>query len=152
MFSTRRPLASDTSRLTAAEAARRREHLRALDESARPSAAPEPIAVRLLGPADAAEIVRLAGADSAHAPSGEILGAEVSGRLVAALSLDDASLIADPFRPTAAAVELLRMRARQLGLPRPRRGLRVRLPSRRRSRSAALVPSPPGGGGRLLRL
>ncbi len=38
----------------------------------------------------------------------------VMQRPIAALSLRDGSVIADPFSPTAELVELLRLRARQL--------------------------------------
>lgn len=43
-----------------------------------------------------------------------MLVAAVEGRLWAALGLDDDRVIADPFRPTAGAVELLRLRVAQL--------------------------------------
>ena len=39
--------------------------------------------------------------------------AEVAGEVQAALSLDTGESVADPFRPTAALVDLLRLRARQ---------------------------------------
>jgi hypothetical protein len=40
--------------------------------------------------------------------------AEVAGELRAALSLSDGAVVSDPFFPSAAVVELLRARARQL--------------------------------------
>jgi hypothetical protein len=83
-------------------------------------------------------------------PAGEVLGAQVGRNLVAALSLTDGAAIADPFRPSRPALELLRLRARQLGAP--RRGLR-RLRRRPRARSCGtLAGSPPGAGGKLLQL
>ncbi len=116
---------------------------------------PKLITVRLLTGSDRVALKRLAGVDSTRAPEcDELLGAEVDGRLVAAVSLLDAGVIADPFQPTAAAVELLRLRARQLRgeTPRPRRR-RLRLSAmRRRPAPASLAGSPPGAGGRLLRL
>ncbi len=145
------PITSDASQASLAESLRRGEHLRGLRSAQRTAVAPEPIEVRLLGEADRAPIERLAARDSASAPPGKLLGAEVAGALVAALSLDDGSLIADPFRPTRPAIELLRLRAAQLGPGERRRRLRPTLRRRFRSR-AALASSPPGGGGRLLQL
>lgn len=150
MTELRLPITSDASQASLAESVRRGEHLRALRNAQR-TAAPEPIAVRLLGEADRAPLERLAARDSAPAPPGKLLGAEVAGALVAVLSLDDGRLIADPFRPTRAAIELLRLRAAQLGAGERRRRLRPTLRRRFRSR-AALASSPPGGGGRLLQL
>jgi hypothetical protein len=64
---------------------------------------------------DAAALDRLAQLDSAHAPRGIVLVAEVTGELWAAVSLDDPRIaVADPFRPTAELVALLAERARQL--------------------------------------
>jgi hypothetical protein len=57
---------------------------------------------------------RLAQLDSARAPSGPVLIAEVDGRLQAALPLDGGAPIADPFRRSADLVALLRMRAAQM--------------------------------------
>ena len=63
---------------------------------------------------DAAQLFRLARLDSrGRPPSGRLIVAEDDGQLVAALSLDDGDTIADPFRPTAAVVALLRLRANQ---------------------------------------
>lgn len=141
------------SRTPPEEAERRQAHRRPLAGGQRRYGRPdaEPVVVRLLGAGDATALARLAGADSAATPAGEMLGAELGGRLVAALSLREGTVIADPFRPTAAAVELLRTRARQLTGGRPRGRLRLSLRRRARPR-AVLTPSPPGGGGRLLRL
>ena len=102
--------------------------------------------VRALHDADAVALERLAGLDSASLPAGEALGAEINGELVAAISLVDGSVIADPFRPTTSAIELLRLRARQLGVS----GERRRLPRLRRRNATprargALAGSPPGG-------
>jgi len=107
---------------SAPEERRRLEHARAMRTSPAPSATGlEPIAVRVLGSADADAVERLAGLDSATVPAGHVLGAELDGRLVAAISLDAGEVISDPFRPSRSAVELLQLRARQLGAP--RRGL-----------------------------
>lgn len=137
---------------------RHSEHLRSLrrPEHAGSEPATAPIAVRRLNESDRERLARLAELDSAAIPGGELLGAEVDGTLVAVLSLGDGTLIADPFRRSTAAVELLELRARQLGAGgRRRRGLRLRLRLRggagARSRGS-LPSSPPGAGGRLLQL
>jgi hypothetical protein len=55
---------------------------------------------------------RLAALDSARPlAGGQVLVAEVDGRLVAAVSLHDGRAIADPFVPSAEAVEILRVHA-----------------------------------------
>ncbi len=61
-----------------------------------------------------AELHDLAELDSAAPLTGPVLVAAVQGALWAALALDDGRVIADPFRPTAGAVELLRVRVAQL--------------------------------------
>jgi hypothetical protein len=90
------------------------------------------VVIRAATPADSAALVRLgeldgnrsagqllAGAAAEHA----VLVAEVDGSLEAALSLDGGLAIADPFRRTALDLQLLSIRARQLGgdVPRGRR-------------------------------
>lgn len=85
------------------------------------------IVIRTSRSEDERELLRVASLDSARAlsPEDEILVAEMAGDLVAALDLADGRVIADPFRPTAPLVDLLRMRAAQLKdtqtrhLPRP---------------------------------
>jgi hypothetical protein len=85
------------------------------------------LTLRYAVPADADALDRLAQLDSAHAPRGVVLVAEVGGELWAAISVDDPRVaIADPFRPTGELVALLVERARQLG--RSDRGRRHRLP------------------------
>jgi hypothetical protein len=54
---------------------------------------------------------RLAALDSAAVPAQPLLVAELDGELSAALSLHDGTSIADPFRPTAQIVALLRAHA-----------------------------------------
>jgi hypothetical protein len=63
---------------------------------------------------DAPDLLRLAQLDSAKPLRDPILVGEVSGRMIAALSLADGRAIADPFVLSASMVELLRARARQL--------------------------------------
>ncbi len=111
----------------------------------------EHLTIRLLDLADRDDVRRLAERDSASLPSMPLLGAEVDGKLVAAITLDGRlETIADPFRSTADARGLLESRARQLhdaGGTRRRR-LRDVLAHPR----GGLGGSPPGAGGRLLRL
>ncbi len=59
-------------------------------------------------------VARLAALDSARPLRGEVLVAVVADEPWAALALDDGRVVADPFRPSAIAVELLRLRARHL--------------------------------------
>lgn len=87
-------------------------------------AATPALVLRAAGPADLPAIQRLAERDSAPAPRGELLVAEAGGELVAALELDGARVLADPFRRTAEAVDLLQARAAQLR-DRRRRPLRL---------------------------
>lgn len=56
-------------------------------------------------------LVRLAALDSAVIPAEPLLVAEMDGEMSAALSLSDGTSIADPFRPTADVVALLRAHA-----------------------------------------
>jgi hypothetical protein len=85
------------------------------------------ITIRSARDADAVALHRLAVLDSSHVPAGALLVAEVGGDLVAAAS--DHGVIADPFRPTADVVDLLRLRAAALRAPRTaaRRPVRARL-------------------------
>ena len=55
---------------------------------------------------------RLAALDSHRIPSGELFVGEVDGRLLAAVSIDTGSVIADPFEHTAAIVDVLRVQSR----------------------------------------
>jgi hypothetical protein len=64
--------------------------------------------------ADKAALEHLAELDCASRVCDPVLLAEQDGRAVAALSLNDGTAIADPFKPTADIVALLRFRARQL--------------------------------------
>lgn len=56
----------------------------------------------------------MAALDSARMPAEPVLLAEVEGTTVAAISLMDGHVVADPFEWTAEIVELLRLRAAQL--------------------------------------
>jgi hypothetical protein len=102
--------------------------------------------------ADRRAIDELAERDSGRRPDGPALVAEVDGRLLAAISLESRAVLADPFARTDELRSLLELRAAQLrrheARRRPRRGER-----RERTRArAALAGSPPGAGGKLLRI
>ncbi|HEY1715287.1 MAG TPA: hypothetical protein VGG07_20460 [Solirubrobacteraceae bacterium] len=74
-------------------------------------------------------LVHLAALDSSAVPAGPLLVAELDGELGAALSLADGTSVADPFRPTADIVALLRAHA-AAATPAPRtrrRALQPRL-------------------------
>ena|SRR5947209_11854944 len=75
------------------------------------------VTLRYAAAADAPRLRRLAELDSADAPSTEALVAEIDGRIRAALPLDGSRPIADPFNRGADLIELLRLRAAQLGRP-----------------------------------
>jgi hypothetical protein len=79
------------------------------------------IAVRLATANDRGALERLAALDSTEPPRGSTLVGELLQRPVAAMSLSDGRVIADPFVATADVVALLRLRARQLRARRPRR-------------------------------
>jgi hypothetical protein len=57
--------------------------------------------------------------DSALPLTGDVLVAQLDGAVVAAISLTDGRSIADPFRPSADTVEILRLRRRQEQRKRP---------------------------------
>jgi hypothetical protein len=71
------------------------------------------ISIRLAGAADMPALRRVAERDSRLLPPGDLLVAEAQGEVQAALSVQTGEVVADPFRPTAAMVELLQLRARQ---------------------------------------
>jgi hypothetical protein len=76
--------------------------------------APQSFILRPARTDDGRALERLAALDSARLPAGRLLVAEVEGELWAAVPLCGGTAIADPFRPTAELVELLRVRALQL--------------------------------------
>jgi hypothetical protein len=88
------------------------------------------LTIRRADTSDQGSLVRLAALDSASPPTEEALLAEVGGELWAAVEIDSGAAIADPFRPSADLVELLRLRASLLqGAERvERRGLARLLP------------------------
>jgi len=85
------------------------------------------ISLRRAVSTDAAALDRLAQLDSTRLPSGTHLIAERDGEMIAALAQPSGAVIADPFVPSADAVELLRQWAGQrTALPR-RSARRVRV-------------------------
>ena len=76
---------------------------------------------------DAVALARLAELDSAPPLIGDVLLAEEKGVVVAATSLADGRMIADPFRLTGPARAAIRARARALGAVAPTASLRQRL-------------------------
>ena len=72
------------------------------------------VTLRYAAAADALALRRLAALESAAAPLGPALVAEIDGRLRAALPLDGGPAVADPRHDGLDLVELLRLRALQL--------------------------------------
>lgn len=109
----------------AGRAGLRRRRSAAAVSSARPAAA-----VRFAQPDEAGTLRPLAQLDDAPELAGEILVATIDVDVVAALSLDDGRVVANPFVLTSDAVELLRRSATALTGRRRRRwrsALRPRL-------------------------
>jgi hypothetical protein len=72
------------------------------------------LTVRLATSADRPAIARLAELEQAPAPEGAVLLGVVMQQPIAALSLSDGRVLADPYHPSKDVVELMRLRARQL--------------------------------------
>jgi len=85
------------------------------------------LVLRRAAAGDEPALARLARLDSAPRPSSDMLVAEIDERIVAAVPFDGGRAIADPFRPTADIVELLRTRV-ELATPVRRPAPRFRLP------------------------
>lgn len=98
-------------------------------------AAPTVIALRA-APAEDAGVRRLAALDDAPELRGRVLLALIDDTPAAAISLEDGRVVADPFRPTADAIALLRLRSEHLHGGRARRRRRVPLPHGRRPLAA----------------
>ena len=101
------------------------------------------ISIRPFADSDARAVREVAQRDSRMVPPGMLLVAEVDGQVRAVLSLHNGEVVADPFVSSAALVDLLRTRARQLtGRPprrRRRRELLARTPAGELARSTAHV-------------
>jgi hypothetical protein len=72
------------------------------------------LTIRRATAADAFALRRLAAIDSASPPTGEVLLAEMDSELWAAVAVETGDAIADPFRPSADLVDLLRFRAERI--------------------------------------
>lgn len=79
------------------------------------------VSLRIAGVDDAHVVRDLAALDDAPVPEGEVLIALIDGEPVAAQSLRDGHVVADPFVHTTAAVALLGLRADHLSGRRPSR-------------------------------
>jgi hypothetical protein len=101
------------------------DHRRRIPDTREPSASeaanPPVVSLRIAGVDDEQVVRDLAALDDAPAPEGEVLLALIDGEAVAALSLRDGHVVANPFVHTEAAVALLRLRAEQASSRRPRR-------------------------------
>ena len=67
----------------------------------------DPLTIKLSTDSDRDRVERLAQLDGGRAPQGDVLLAEVNGRLLAAVGMDGTA-VADPFERTADVVRLLR--------------------------------------------
>ncbi len=85
------------------------------------------VALRLAGSDEAHLVRRLAALDDAPALAGPVLLALVDGEPVAAISLLDRRVVANPFLFTRELVDLLRLRAEHISGPEP--GPRRNLPT-----------------------
>ena len=85
-----------------------------LDPVSAGAVARDVVVIRPARDAELALLHDLAELDSAQPLTGPVLVAAVEGELWAAIALDDLRVIADPFRPTTGAAELLRLRVAQL--------------------------------------
>jgi hypothetical protein len=79
-----------------------------------PQELPAPVLVRRATASDNGRIVTLARLDDRRLPQGPFLVAELGGEAVAAMSLTSGTVVADPFRRTRDAADMLRLRAAQL--------------------------------------
>jgi len=93
-------------------------HLEGFERPAvEPPVLPEPLVVRRVTARDAAAVRTLAYLDDCRLPEGPFLVAELGGEIVAAISIPTGVAMADPFRRTRDAVDMLRLRAAQLAEP-----------------------------------
>jgi hypothetical protein len=89
------------------------------------------VTIRLAAEHERADLARVAQRDSRPLPPAPRLVAERDGAILAVLSLQTGEVVADPFRPTADLVALLRCRAAAESVDRPAGGRRRRWPARR---------------------
>ena len=72
------------------------------------------ITIGMLSSEDLEELRTVAERDSSEVPEGMVIGARVDGSLVAARSISDGSVVADPFVHTAEVQTLLAKRVAQI--------------------------------------
>jgi hypothetical protein len=72
-----------------------------------------PITIRFSTDADRKRILELAELDGRAVPQGDVLLAELDGRLVAAVGVADGASVADPFVLTGEVLDVLKLRAEQ---------------------------------------
>jgi len=101
-----------------------REARRARKQDAEPDVSPATIELRLARGDEARVLHRLAQLDDAADLDGEALLALIDGEAIAALSVSDRRVVANPFVRTEHAVSLLRIQADHLFGHRERRRLR----------------------------
>jgi hypothetical protein len=90
-----------------------------------PAALRQTIALRVAQPDEANVVAHLAELDDAPTLAGKVLLAVADGDPIAALSLDDGRVVANPFASTTDAVALLRLREQHLRGKTRRRGWRA---------------------------
>src|SRR5688500_3903052 len=78
------------------------------------------ITIRAARAEDMGELARVASRDTHELPGGRLLVAKVGSDVRAAISIDDGTIIADPFHRTAELVAMLKIRA--AAVPGARRG------------------------------
>lgn len=93
------------------------------------------VSVRFASDADLDAIEWVAQRDTRRTPARPLLVAEIDGRILAARSLADGAVVADPFSRTGHLTEMLELRAAQLG------GQARRAAGRRTSFPSAAVPA-----------
>jgi hypothetical protein len=90
-------------------------HLEGFDRPAQePAYLPDAVLVRRATASDATRIRILARLDDCRLPEGPFLVADMAGETVAAMSLSTGAVVADPFRRTGDACDLLRLRGEQI--------------------------------------
>lgn len=119
----------------------RRSELRAALLTGRPHGPHAPFELRPATDADLSALLGVAGRDSSVVPDGPLLLAEVAGTVIAAIGLENRRVIADPFWPTARAVDALQAAAAEHNpwpsrLARLRTALGASRPARRHARAS----------------
>ncbi|MGO9884434.1 MAG: hypothetical protein ACLPV4_15635 [Solirubrobacteraceae bacterium] len=102
-----------------------RQRLVTTPSAAEPASLYQTIALRIAQPDEDVLVARLAALDDAPALERPVLLAVADGEPIAALSLADGRVVANPFVATAHAVTLLRVREQHLRDAAPRRGWRA---------------------------